>query len=178
MKTVFIVILALIVVGLAAGGLSVRKELLNEREAVDAAWSQVDAALQHRADLIPNAAEILKHLSKREAPVFQEIAKARNDLSNGKTPQEKLAANDRISTALARLLLLSESYPQLHLNRTFQRVQDEIAGAENRIAVERRKYNETLQHYNTSIQVFPNNIVAGVAGFRRNDAYFRTEPGG
>ncbi|MBV9508560.1 MAG: LemA family protein [Acidobacteriia bacterium] len=178
MKTVFVVILALIIVGLAAGGLSVRKELLKERKAVDAAWAQVDATLQHRADLIPNAAEMIKHLSKRESPVFQEIAKARNDLNNGKTPQERLAANDHLSIALARLLLLSENYPQLHSNRNFQRVQDEIAEAENRIAVERRKYNETLQHYNTSIQVFPNNIVAGVAGFHRNDAYFRTEPGG
>jgi LemA protein len=178
MRTALLVILALVIAGVAAGGkyLSVRNELMIEREAVKAAWSQVDVALERRADLMPNAVGIVRSLAKREAPVFQELAAARTGLINGKTLQDKLAANDQLSLALARLLLLSENYPQLHTSEKFQRLQDEIADTENRIAVERRKYNETLQHYNTSIQVFPNNVVAGIAGFRRDDAYFRTEP--
>jgi LemA protein len=168
------------VVALAAAGskfVGVRNDLVTQREAVNAQWSQVDVALQRRADLIPNLVETVKGFAKHETEVFKDIADARAALINGRSPQEKIAANDQLSGALSRLLVVSENYPQLRSNENFLRLQDEIAGTENRIAVERRKYNETLEHYNAQIQRFPDNIVASMSGITRNDAYFKTEPG-
>ncbi|HJT90127.1 MAG TPA: LemA family protein [Bryobacteraceae bacterium] len=178
MKAALIIIGVLLVGTVFAGSefVSVRNDLVTQREAVNASWSQVDVALQRRADLIPNLVETVKGFAKHETEVFKDIADARAALINGRSPQEKIQANDQLTGALSRLLVVAENYPQLKSNENFLRLQDEIAGTENRIAVERRKYNETLQHYNTSIQVFPNNIVAGMSGFTRNDAYFQTAP--
>jgi LemA protein len=178
-KVALIALLILVVAGVGFGGkfVSVRNDLVTQREAVNAQWSQVDVALQRRADLIPNLVETVKGFAKHETEVFTAIANARAALIGGKTPQEKIAANDQLSSALSRLLVITENYPQLRSNENFLRLQDEIAGTENRIAVERRKYNEVLEHYNVEIQKFPANIVAGIAGFTRNDAYFKTEPG-
>lgn len=179
MKILLIVIVVLLVAALAAGGqyVSVRNDLVAQRESVNAAWSQVDVVLQRRADLVPNLVETVKGFASHETEVFKNIADARAALISGRTPQEKIQANDQLSGALARLLVVSENYPQLRSNENFLRLQDELAGTENRIAVERRKYNETLQRYNTSIQIFPNNIVASLSGFQPNNAYFTTEPG-
>jgi LemA protein len=178
-KAALIVILVVVVAVFGAGSkfVSVRNDLVTQREAVNAAWSQVDVVLQRRADLIPNLVETVKGFAKHETEVFKDIADARAALITGRTPQEKIQANQQLDGALARLLVVAENYPQLRSNENFLRLQDEIAGTENRIAVERRKYNETLQRYNTSIELFPNNIVAGMSGFTRNDAYFKTEPG-
>jgi LemA protein len=178
-KFALIAILVLVVVGVGFGGkfVSVRNDLVTQREAVNAQWSQVDVALQRRADLIPNLVETVKGFAKHETEVFTAIANARAALISGKTPADKIAANDQLSSALSRLLVITENYPQLRSNENFLRLQDEIAGTENRIAVERRKYNETLEHYNAQIQRFPDNIVASMSGFTRNDAYFKTEPG-
>jgi LemA protein len=148
-----------------------------QKESVNAAWSQVDVVLQRRADLIPNLVETVKGFASHETEVYKAIADARAALINGRNPQEKIQANDQLSGALSRLLVVAENYPQLKSNENFLSLQDELSGTENRIAVERRKYNDTLQRYNTSIQVFPNNIVAGMSGFTRNEAYFTTEPG-
>src|SRR6202022_1960303 len=112
-----------------------------------------------------------------EETVFGDIAKARSALIGAKTPSDKIAANGQLDGALSRLLVVVENYPQLRSNENFLRLQDELAGTENRIAVERRKYNETVQKYNTDIALFPNNIAASMFGFPRNDAYFKTEPG-
>jgi LemA protein len=178
-KPLVIIVLILVVIGVAAGGkfVSVRNDLVNQREAVNAQWSQVDVVLQRRADLIPNLVETVKGFAKHETEVFKAIADARAALISGRTPQEKIQANDQLSSALSRLLVISEAYPQLQSNQNFLELQREIAGSENRIAVERRKYNEALEHYNAQIQRFPDNIVASMSGFTRNDAYFRTEPG-
>jgi LemA protein len=178
-KIALIIIAVLLVVAIAAAGqfVSVRNDLVTQRESVSAAWSQVDVALQRRADLIPNLVETVKGFASHETEVFRDIANARAALINGRSPQEKIQANDQLSGALSRLLVVAENYPQLKSNENFLRLQDELAGTENRIAVERRKYNETVQRYNTSIQIFPNNIVAGLSGFSRNDAYFTTNPG-
>ena len=179
MKIALIIVGVLIIVGIAMAGqfVSVRNDLVTQREAVNAAWSQVDVVLQRRADLVPNLVETVKGFASHETEVFRDIANARAALIGGRSPQEKIQANDQLTSALSRLLVVSENYPQLRSNENFLRLQDELAGTENRIAVERRKYNETVQHYNTSIQMFPNNIVASLGGFERNDAYFKTEPG-
>jgi len=119
----------------------------------------------------------VKGFASHETEVFKNIADARAALIGGRTPQEKIQANDQLSGALSRLLVISENYPQLRSNENFLRLQDDLSGTENRIAVERKKYNEILQRYNTAIQLFPNNIVASMSGFERNNAYFQTEPG-
>src|SRR6202021_2820247 len=135
-------------------------------------WSQVDIVLQRRADLIPNLVETVKGYAQQEVTVFGDIAKARWALLSGPTPSDKIAANGQLDGAIGRLLLIVENYPQLKSNENFLRLQDELAGTENRIAVERKRYNDTLQDYNTFVGLFPNSIFAGWAGFQRNNAYF------
>jgi LemA protein len=128
--------------------------------------------LQRRADLIPNLVETVKGFAAQEQTVFHDIAAARSALLGAQTPTDKIAANGQLDGALGRLLLIVENYPQLKSNENFLRLQDELAGSENRIAVERKRYNDSLQDYNTFIGLFPNNIFAGWAGFQRNNAYF------
>jgi LemA protein len=169
-----IVIIVLVLIALLAFGqyVGVRNTLVTKNEAVKASWSQVDIVLQRRADLIPNLVETVKGYALQEQTVFGDIAKARSALLSAGSPQDKIAANQQLDGALGRLLLIVENYPQLKSNENFLRLQDELAGTENRIAVERKRYNDTLQDYNTYIQKFPNNIYAGWAGFKPNEAYF------
>jgi LemA protein len=155
----------------------VKNTLVTKNEAVKASWSQVDIVLQRRADLIPNLVETVKGYAKQEQTVFGDIAKARSALLSAGTPQQKIAANGQLDGALGRLLLVVENYPQLKSNENFLRLQDEIAGTENRIAVERKRYNDTLQDYNTYVQQFPNSLFAGFAGFKPNEAYFQASEG-
>src|ERR1700728_2722343 len=151
---------------------SVKNTLVSKNEAVKAAWSQVDIVLQRRSDLIPNVVETVKGYAQQEVTVFGDIAKARSALLSAGSPQEKIAANGQLDGAIGRLLVVVENYPQLKSNENFLRLQDELAGTENRIAVERKRYNDTLRDYNTYVQQFPNSIFAGWAGFKANDAYF------
>jgi LemA protein len=171
---VIVVILVVGIIGFAFFGqyVSVKNTLVTKNEAVKAAWSQVDIVLQRRADLIPNLVETVKGYAQQEQTVFGDIAKARSALLSAGTPQEKIAANGQLDGALGRLLVIVENYPQLKSNENFLRLQDELAGTENRIAVERKRYNDTLQDYNTYVQQFPNSLFAGWAGFKANDAYF------
>lgn len=179
MKAVLVILGVLVLGGLLIGGklVGVRNDLVTQREAINGAWSQVDVALQRRADLIPNLVETVKGFAKQEQQVFSDIANARAALGGARTPAEKIQANTQLDSALSRLLVVVENYPQLKSNENFLRLQDELAGTENRISVERRKYNEVVQKYNTSIEIFPNNLAAGLFGFQRNDAYFKTDPG-
>jgi LemA protein len=170
-----IVVFLVLMVGV--GLIGSRNTLITEREAVNAAWAQVDVVLQRRADLIPNLVETVKGYAKQEQAVIKEVTDARAALGGARNPAEKIQANSQLDGALSRLLVVVENYPQLKSNENFMRLQDELSGTENRIAVERRKYNETVQKYNTDIALFPNNIAAGMFGFQRNDAYFKTEPG-
>jgi LemA protein len=180
MKIALIAVLGgLLLIGLIAGGkaASVNNELVAQKEAIAGSWSQVDVALQRRADLIPNLVESVKGFAAQEKEIMESVANARSALLNARGPAEKIQANQGLDSAIGRLLMISENYPQLKSNENFLRLQDELAGTENRIAVERRKYNETVQKFNTTIGLFPNNIFAGMLGFHRNDDYFKTDPG-
>ena len=179
MKKGLIVLIVLIIAALMLGSsfISRRNQMAIKRETVNAAWAQVDVVLQRRADLIPNLVETVKGFATQEQIVFGDIAKARSALLGAHSPAEKIAANGQLDSALGRLLVVVENYPQLRSNENFLRLQDELAGTENRIAIERRRYNETVQDYNTFIALFPNSLVASLGGFARNDAYFKTEEG-
>jgi LemA protein len=170
--TIVLVVVALVVVVLAGMYVSSRNQMVTKNEAVKSAWAEVDVVLQRRADLIPNLVETVKGFAAQEQTVFHDIASARAALLGAKTPSDKIAANGQLDGALGRLLLIVENYPQLKSNENFLRLQDELAGTENRIAVERKRYNDALQDYNTYVGLFPNNIFAGWAGFQRNNAYF------
>ena len=174
MKTGVIVLVVVAVIALLVGGayVSSRNQMVMKNEAVKSAWAEVDVVLQRRADLIPNLVETVKGFAAQEQTVFHDIASARSALLGAKTPADKIAANGQLDGALGGLLLIVENYPQLKSNENFLRLQDELAGTENRIAVERKRYNDTLQDYNTYVGLFPNNIFAGWAGFQRNNAYF------
>jgi len=170
-----VIVVLLILCALSFGGMYVgrRNEMVRLSEQVKSNWAQVDVVLQRRADLIPNLVETVKGFAAHEETVFGDIAKARSALLGARTPQDKIAANGQLDGAIGRLLLVVENYPQLKSNENFLRLQDELAGTENRIAVERKRYNDSIQAYNTYINLFPNNIIAGWAGFQRNDAYFK-----
>ena len=170
---VVIGVLVLIVLMVFGQYVGVKNNLVAKDEAVKASWSQVDIVLQRRADLIPNLVETVKGYAQQEVTVFGDIAKARSALLSAQTPSDKIAANGQLDGAIGRLLLMVENYPQLKSNENFLRLQDELAGTENRIAVERKRYNDTLQDYNTYVLQFPNSLYAGWAGFKQNPAYFR-----
>jgi LemA protein len=174
MKTGTIVLVVVAVVALVFGGMYVssRNQMVTKNEAVKSAWAQVDVVLQRRSDLIPNLVETVKGFAAQEQTVFHDIAAARSALLGAQTPTDKIAANGQLDGALGRLLLIVENYPQLKSNENFLRLQDELAGTENRIAVERKRYNDAVQDYNTFIGLFPNSLFAGWAGFQRNNAYF------
>jgi LemA protein len=178
MKIGLVIIGVLVLVGLLFGGklMGTRNELVQQRESINGAWSQVDVDLQRRADLIPNLVSTVKGFAAQEKEVLANIANARAGLLNARSPQEKINANSQLDSALGRLLVVVENYPQLKSNENFLRLQDELANTENKIAVSRRRYNETVQRYNTNIDLFPNNIAASLFGFQRNDAYFKTDP--
>lgn len=170
-----IALIVIVVLILIAGGMyvSTKNTLVQKNEAVKSAWSEVDVVLQRRADLIPNLVETVKGITKQEQAVFGEIAEARSQLLSAQAPADKIAANQRLDGALGRLLALAENYPQLRSSENFLRLQDELAGTENRISVERKRYNDTLQDYNTYVQQFPNSVFANWAGFKPNTAYFQ-----
>ncbi len=179
MKKGMAVVVVLVLVVFLVGGMyySRRNEMVRKNETVKAAWSQVDVVLQRRADLIPNLVETVKGFAAQEQTVFADIANARAALLSARAPADRIAANNQLDGALGRLLLIVENYPQLKSNENFLRLQDELAGTENRIAVERRRYNETVQDYNTYIGLFPNSLFASWAGFKRNEAYFQAPAG-
>ncbi|PYV80974.1 MAG: LemA family protein [Acidobacteria bacterium] len=170
-----IVFITIVVILLLCVGkyVSVKNTLVQKNEAVKSTWSQVDVVLQRRADLIPNLVETVKGITKQEQAVFGEIAQARSQLLSANAPADKIAANQRLDGALGRLLAIAENYPQLRSSENFLRLQDELAGTENRISVERKRYNDTLQDYNTYVQQFPASLFAASAGFKPNTAYFQ-----
>jgi LemA protein len=179
MKSILAIVVIIVLIVAALGGMYFgrRNQMVTLDEQVKSNWAQVDVVLQRRADLIPNLVETVKGFAAHEEQVFGDIAKARSALIGAKTPQDKIAANGQLDGALSRLLVISENYPQLKSNENFLRLQDELAGTENRIAVERKRYNDSIQAYNTYIGLFPNSLFAQWAGFKRNEAYFQASEG-
>ncbi len=171
-----LIILGIVVlVGLVFGGQLVgsRNSLVTQRNEIDARWAQVDNDMKRRADLIPNLVETVKGFAKQEQTVIGEVTKARAALLGAGSKQDEISANNQLSGAIGRLLVLQENYPQLKSNENFLRLQDELAGTENRIAVDRRDYNEAIRRYNTDVELFPRNVAASLFGFKKDDAYFK-----
>ena len=152
---------------------SARNQMVAKQQEVKSKWSEVDVQMERRADLIPNLVQTVKGFTKEESTVFGDIANARAGMLNAQGREAKIAANNQLDGALGRLLMLTENYPQLRSSEQFMRLQDELAGTENRISVARKRYNDALQDYNTFVLQFPNNIWAGIAGFKQDDAYFK-----
>jgi LemA protein len=149
--------------------------LVKSSETVEGAWSQVQNVLQRRADLVPNLVATVKGYAAHEREIFTEVANARARLLAARAPAEAETADRQLGSALGRLLAIAERYPDLKANENFLRLQDELAGTENRIAVERMRYNEAVRAYNTRIRRFPTNLIASVTGFDRR-AYFEAAP--
>lgn len=177
MKTVWIVLGVIVLGGLMLGSslMGSRNELVTQREEYKAAFQQVDVDLQRRLDLIPNLVETVKGFAKQEQSVIDSVTKARAAMMGAQSPADRIAANNQLEGALGRLFVITENYPELKSNENFMRLQDELAGTENRIAVSRRRYNEAVQKYNTSIDLFPKNIAASMFGFQRENAYFSAD---
>jgi LemA protein len=178
MKKALVILLVVILIGWWAGSLyfSRRNQMVIKNEAVDSQWHQVEVVLQRRADLIPNLVATVKGYAAQEVTVFGEVDKAREALLGAQTPAAAIAANGQLDGALGHLLAIVENYPQLKSNENFLQLQDELAGTENRISVERKRYDDDIQDYNTYIGLFPNNLIARWAGYKRNDAYFTASP--
>jgi len=172
LAVVAIVILGVLIFGAQLMG--ARNQFVTQKNEIDARWAQVDNDMKRRADLIPNLVETVKGYAKQEQTVIGEIANARSALLGAHSKQDEINANSQLSGALGRLLVLTENYPQLKSDENFLRLQDELAGTENRIAVDRRDYNEAVKRYNTNVELFPKNVAASIFGFQREDAYFKT----
>jgi len=140
-------------------------------EAVNNSWAQVENVLQRRYDLIPNLVETVKGYASHEKEVLTEVTRARASVGGAQTPTEMMQANNSLSNALARLLVVVERYPELKADQRFRDLQIELAGTENRIAVERRRYNDTVRIFNQKVRSFPTNLIAGLFGFKKRD-YF------
>lgn len=173
MKPVWIVlgVIALLVVGI--GGLTASKwnQLVAMDTDIKAKWAQVDNQLQRRADLIPNLIETVKGFAGQERAVIDSVTAARAKLAGAGSVSDKIAASNDLSGALSRLLLVVENYPTLKSDATFARLMDELAGTENRLSVERKRYNDSVQVYNVAVRQFPGNLMAGLLGFREQ-AFF------
>ena len=170
MKKGWIIIIVIIVIILIMG-ISKYNSFARMKVDIDNSWAEVENQLKRRYDLIPNYVETVKGYAKHEKEVFTEVTKARASVGQATSREETINANNELTGALSRLLLVVERYPELKANTNFIRLQDELAGTENRLAVARRRYNETIKVYNKNIVVFPNNIIAGIFGFSKEVFY-------
>lgn len=175
MKYAIIVVIVLLLLVFAAG-VGMRNQIVTLDENVSAAWAQVETVLQRRYDLIPNLVNTVKGYAAHERAVFEEVTRLRSQWGAAKNPEERVNAANQLEGALARLLLVAENYPELKANQNFLALQDELSGTENRIAVERRRYNESVQAFNTYIRRFPASLIAGFMGMERKTTYFESAP--
>ncbi len=166
-------IVLLLVVGSVAVGIGAYNQLVRHHESIQEGWAQVENVLQRRYDLIPNLVSTVKGYAAHERGVFEEVTRLRSQWGLAKTVEEKIGASERLESALGRLMVIVERYPDLKANQNFLALQDELAGTENRIAVERRRYNEAVRSYNVLVRGFPSNLVARWTGFQPSGAYFK-----
>jgi LemA protein len=160
-----VAIVLVLVLGFYAYITGTYNSLVSLNQEVKASWAQVENQLQRRMDLIPNYVETVKGYAKHEREVFIEVTKARSQVAGAVTPSQKIEGNNQLTAALSRLLLVVERYPDLKANENFIRLQDELAGTENRIAVERMRYNEAVLKYDKRVKQFPSSIIARIFGF-------------
>jgi len=155
--------------------ISMRNQLITLQESTDESWAQVQNQLQRRYDLVPNLVNSVKGYAKQEQTVFKSIADARAKLAGGGTVSAKVAASNQMESAISRLLVVVENYPTLKSDQTFIRLMDELSGTENRVAVERRRFNENVREFNTTIRKFPYSAVSSSMGLKKMD-YFKNTP--
>ncbi|MBL0349942.1 MAG: LemA family protein [Elusimicrobia bacterium] len=165
---------ALVVVG-GLWAVGTYNRLVGLNEGATAAWAQVENVLQRRFDLVPNLVNTVKGYAKHEASVLEEVTRLRSQWGEAKTPGDKMSAAQGLEGALSRLMVVIEKYPDLKANENFLKLQDELAGTENRIAVERRRFNEAAKTYNVALRLFPGNLVARWSGFAPR-GYFEAAP--
>ncbi len=167
---VLIILIALaVVVGLAV--LLIFNRMVSRRNAVDNSWAQIEAALKRRHDLIPNLVEAVKGYAKHEKETFENVTKARSGAVAAKAPQQQAGAENILEAMLGRLMVVAEAYPELRATENFQQLQNELSETENQIQITRRVYNDTVQTYNTFIQIFPPSVIANAFGFEAREFY-------
>lgn len=169
-------VVLLVVLGSGACLMSRYNTLVKQEENIEEKWSQVENVLQRRADLIPNLVNTVKGYADHESEVFSQLAEARSKMGSASGPAEAAEANQGVSSALSRLMAISEDNPELQASDQFSKLQNQLEGTENRISTERRRYNEAVRKFNTSIRTFPNSLLAGSFGFEAKE-YFEAEEG-
>ncbi len=167
-------VLALALLSSGVSGCGTYNGLVRRQEAIKERWAQVENVLQRRYDLIPNLVNTVKGYAAHEQQTLEEITRLRSQWGAAKTVDEKVQAAQQLEGALSRLMVVAENYPDLKANQSFLALQDELAGTENRIAVERRRYNEAVREYNVAVRQFPSNLIARVTGFLPSTAYFES----
>lgn len=171
----FLITLAIVAVILVVSVIGAYNTIVTKHETVTAKWAQVENQLQRRNDLIPNLVNTVKGYAAHEKTVLENVTRARSQWANASSLDEKVAAASSLDSALARLMVVVENYPNLKADQTFLRLMDELSGTENRISVERMRYNGAVQDYNITIRTFPGNVVAGMFGYKTASTYFKAE---
>ena len=174
---IFLIVMVVVLTLIVASFVSVYNEIVSRHENITAKWAQVENQLQRRNDLIPNLVNTVKGYAAHEKTVLEDVVAARSQWAKATTVEDKVKAASNIDAALARLLVVVENYPNLKADQTFLRLMDELSGTENRIAVERMRYNEAVKDYNITIRRFPGNIVAGISGYAIATGYFKAQEG-
>ncbi len=171
----FLIALGIVILLIIVSFISVYNGIVSKNETITAKWAQVENQLQRRNDLIPNLVNTVKGYASHEKTVFEEVTNARSQWAKAGTVEEKVRAASGIDAALSRLLLVVENYPNLKADQTFLKLMDELSGTENRIAVERMRYNDSGRDYNITVRSFPGNFVAGMFGYKVATEYFKAE---
>jgi len=177
MKGILVFLVVVLVIGLMVVGslIGTYNGIVTKHETITAKWAQVESQLQRRNDLIPNLVNSVKGYAAHEKTVFEDVTNARSQWAKASTMDEKIKAAGAVDAALGRLIMVAENYPNLKADNTFLKLMDELAGTENRIAVERMRYNESVKDYNISVRTFPGNIIAGMFNFKTATEYFKAE---